>query len=155
MKQLFIFLIIVSSISCQDIDDKTAPVSVEKSYDNIQDNVPLSLMACYATTAKDSVLLKISISDNSVKGTLIYNLYQKDKNTGTIDGKLYGDTLIAYYQFRSEGIESIREVAFLIKDQVITEGYGEVEERDGEMIFKDWKSLDFKNGLILKKIDCE
>lgn len=154
MKRLFIFLIIAFAISCQNNGHKTVPISVEKSKQNIQD-IPSTHMACYATIGKNSVLLKLIISDSSVKGTLIYNLYQKDKNTGTLDGKLYGDTLIANYQFTSEGIKSIRQVAFLIKDSLITEGYGDVEEKNGRMVFRDRKSLDFKKGLKLKKTDCE
>lgn len=65
------------AISCQNNGHKTVPLSVEKSKDNIQDSIPLSHMVCYANTGKDSVLLKLIISDSSVKGTLIYNLYQK------------------------------------------------------------------------------
>lgn len=155
MKRVFIFLIIALAISCQNNGHKTVLISVEKSKDHIKDTIPLLHMACYATTGKDSVLLKVSISGTVIKGTLIYKLYQKDKNTGTLDGKLYGDTLIANYQFMSEGIESVRQVAFLIKDSIATEGYGDVADKEGKMIFEDWKSLNFKNGLSLKKIDCK
>ena len=143
------------SVSCQNNGRKTVAVPADNSKDLSHVSVSLSHIVCYATTGKDTVLLKLNISDSSVKGSLIYHLYQKDKNTGTIEGKLYGDTLITNYQFFSEGIKSIRQVAFLIKSQFITEGYGDVEEKNGRIVFKDPKSLDFKNGLILKRVDCD
>jgi len=82
-------------------------------------------------------------------------LYEKDSNKGKLEGKLYGDTLIADYKFISEGIESIRQVAFLIKDSMAIEGYADIEQKDGKTVFKNLKSLDFKHGLSLTKIDCK
>jgi hypothetical protein len=118
-------------------------------------NNPLPDVICFSTTGKDTAILKINISDTLASGTLIYKLYEKDSNKGNLEGKLYGDTLIANYKFMSEGIESVRQVAFLIKDSTATEGYGDIEEKDGKMVFKDWKALNFKNGLTLKKVDCK
>jgi hypothetical protein len=81
-------------------------------------------------------------------------LYEKDSNKGKLEGKLYGDTLVADYKFMSEGIESVRQVAFLIKDSVAIEGYGDIEQKDGKTVFKNLKSLDFTHGLPLAKVDC-
>jgi hypothetical protein len=154
MKQLFALLVVALAISCDDSRQQTVPGLPENPRYKDQD-VSLSHTICYSTADKDNVVLKMNISDSAVTGTLVYNLYEKDKNLGTCEGKLYGDTLIANYHFMSEGIKSVREVAFLIKDSIAIEGFGDVEEKNGAMIFKDPKSLNFKNGLLLKKIDCE
>jgi hypothetical protein len=112
--------------------------------------------ACYAyTTNKDTVILQISVSDTLVSGTLEYKLYEKDRNKGTIRGSMKGDTLYADYLFFSEGMESTREVVFLKKDNMLTEGYGERDEINGRMVFKNKTQLDFSGILILKKIDCK
>jgi hypothetical protein len=42
--------------------------------------------------------------DLSVVGNLCYRFFEKDKNDGTVIGKLQGDTLIADYTFMSEGV---------------------------------------------------
>ena len=142
------------TISCHDSGQQTVPGLTENPKDKDQD-VSLSHTICYSTTDKDTVVLNMKVSDSSVKGTLVYKLYEKDKYLGTLQGKLFGDTLIANYQFMSEGIKSVRQVAFLIRDPIAIEGFGDVEEKNGAIIFKDPKSLNFKNGFILRKIDCE
>jgi hypothetical protein len=110
---------------------------------------------CYASiNGKDTVFLKMEKYPNVVTGTLIYKLYEKDANKGDIDGKLSGDTLIADYRFISEGKESIRQVAFLIKDSTATEGYTDMEELNGKMVFKNISHIDFSTGIKLKQIDC-
>ena len=111
---------------------------------------------CYAyTTEKDSAFLHIDItSDSIVTGNLEYKLFEKDRNRGEIDGKLYGDTLLAKYKFMSEGVESTREVAFVKKDGNWVEGFGPAEEKNGSMQFSDRSKLDFAKGLVFKTADC-
>lgn len=87
-------------------------------------------------------------------GHLTYDFYEKDKNEGTIAGELNKDTLIADYTFRSEGTTSIREVAFLITDAGLTEGYGELVAAGDKMVFKNRHALSFSN-TILKKMTCD
>ncbi len=112
--------------------------------------------SCYVyTSAKDTVNLHLQISGNIVTGDLAYNYFAKDKNTGTIQGNMKGDTLFAEYKFMSEGTESMREVVFLKKGNDFVEGYGDAEEKNGKMIFKNTSGLNFNNNLILKKVACE
>src|SRR5690606_5814178 len=85
---------------------------------------------------------------------LHYNFYERDGNVGFITGEIHGDTLIADYTFLSEGIISVREVGFLLGEEQVTEGYGDVEEVDGKVVFWHKDSLDFSNGLIMPKIPC-
>ena len=110
---------------------------------------------CYLhTSGKDTVRLKVEVFPNVVTGRLQYDFYQKDDNKGDIDGRLSGDTLIADYSFISEGRHSIRQVAFLIKDSVVIEGYADMKEENGKMVFKNTNQLNFSKGLILNKIPC-
>jgi hypothetical protein len=75
--------------------------------------VAASSIACYLLEkAKDTVSLKIKINKNHVTGDLLYHYFEKDRNTGTIEGEMKGDTLFAKYTFMSEGKESKREVFF-------------------------------------------
>lgn len=93
-------------------------------------------------------------SHQEVNGKLSYNILGKDKNEGTLIGNIYGDTLIADYTFNSEGVSSIREVAFLQKDGTYIEGYGDVAEANGKVSFKDRKKLKFDVKNTLTKVDC-
>ncbi len=110
---------------------------------------------CYLfSSEKDTVMAHLFIKDNSVKGFLDYMFFEKDQNNGTVDGILKGDTIIAEYKFVSEGTESVREIAFLRSNNGIIEGYADVKEKDGKMVFKNVSSLKFESPIVLKKVDC-
>ncbi len=66
-----------------------------------------------------------------------------------------GDTIIAEYIFNSEGRSSIREIVLLRKDGKLYEGYGDVEERKGKMVFKDRSKLLFGDAIVFSKTDCQ
>jgi hypothetical protein len=111
---------------------------------------------CYTSYKnRDTVELSIVTAGNKVSGALRYQLYEKDRNKGTIVGEIKGDTLLANYTFNSEGMESQRQVAFLRKGDQLVEGYAEIEEKDGKVSFKDTKALKFSAGIELKKTDCK
>ena len=113
---------------------------------------------CYiGSIKKDSILMNLTIKGNEVtKGKLSYKFYEKDKNEGTLVGELRGDTLIADYTFMSEGVSSVRQVAFLKKGNTYVEGYGDVvDDNKGKVIFKDIKQLKFEGKTELAKVDCK
>ncbi len=112
--------------------------------------------ACYQHS-KDSSTIKLNIimKGDIVTGNLIYDFYQKDKNQGTIKGTLKSDTLFADYTFVSEGIESVREVVFLKTVDGFVEGYGEIDDKDGKVMFKNRNTITFANETILKETVCQ
>jgi hypothetical protein len=117
--------------------------------------VPATMQYCYQYIKdKDTAQLTLMSSGPITTGELSYNLFEKDKNKGIFEGELYGDTLIAEYTFNSEGKESVRQIAFLKKGDQLLEGYGDVEEKGGKMIFKNKGSLKFGEGLVFSKVEC-
>lgn len=117
-----------------------------------------SLQECYkAIIKKDTIYMSFNIKgDQSVSGKLSYIFYEKDKNFGTLVGKIKNDTLYADYTFMSEGVTSVRQVVFLKKGNMYVEGFGEViDDNKGKVIFKDVKQLNFDGSTILSKVDCK
>lgn len=111
---------------------------------------------CYQHTKDSSTIkLNVTINDNMVTGNLSYDYYQKDKSRGTIKGELKSDTLFANYTFMSEGIESVREVVFIKTINGWVEGYGEVDDKDGKVIFKNRNKITFDNNVVLKETACK
>lgn len=111
--------------------------------------------SCFAfVNQKDTITLHLNLKGNVVDGELVYNLFEKDKNTGSFNGVMKGDTLFADYKFMSEGISSVREVAFLKKGNDFMEGYGEAGEINGKMVFKNKGALNFESKIILTKVEC-
>ncbi len=158
MKQLpgLLFFVLTLTVSCNNNSRQATPVSdggdTAKAVEN-KAMIPVS--SCYASMLnKDTVRMKLEIFENVVIGTLVYKLHEKDSNKGEFEGQLKDDTLIADYKFMSEGTQSVRQVVFLINDSVATEGYGDMEEKGGKMVFKNVKAAAFGKGVILKKVDC-
>lgn len=109
---------------------------------------------CYESVdQKDTVLLNASIHGDSVTGSLVYQFYEKDKNMGSILGTIKGDTLRGMYTFKSEGIESVREIVFLREDTLLREGYGNLTQKGDKVVFADLTQLKF-DGLVLQKVKC-
>ena len=122
--------------------------------DAITDEEEFSV-ACYRYASnKDTIILNIENDHSKISGTLQYHLFEKDKNTGFLDGMMVGDTLFAEYTFYSEGLESVREVAFLKKGTTFVEGYADVEVDGNKAVFKDGAPLNFNNTMALDAIDC-
>ena len=113
---------------------------------------------CYSVIIKkDTVSMGLNIKGNQIiSGTLSYKFFEKDKNKGTLVGEMKGDTLIANYTFMSEGVSSIRQVAFLKKGNTFVEGYGDVvDDNKGKVTFKDPKELKFDGNIVLLQVDCK
>ena len=158
MKHILLSLLTLATLSCNNTDTgkNTAATDTDTtSTDSLVAASAQTAPSCYQNiNGKDTVLLSISGEAITVTGLLSYNYYEKDKSSGDIQGNMYGDTLIGEYSFQSEGTTSVREVAFLKRDDTFVEGYGDVEEKDGKMVFKNRSSLKF-TGHPLKKVDCK
>ncbi|MWB96649.1 hypothetical protein GON26_19980 [Flavobacterium sp. GA093] len=153
-KVLLLAAIICSFASCKK--NTTAPEIIPSAPKEAEIVEPAGNQ-CYAST-RDSSIVSLSFNVNShqeVNGKLDYNLYGKDKNEGTIIGNMKGDTLIADYTFMSEGVSSVREVAFLQKDGAFIMGYGDVVESNKKVVFKDKTKLKFDADNTLVKVDCK
>jgi len=115
-----------------------------------------SPLVCYRYIDKaDTIILKTIYANGFVTGTLVYNLYQKDKYSGTIQGQMKGELLIADFSFSSEGVKSVRQVAFKKKGKNYIEGYGETEDKNGKTTFRNIDSLNFTHSIVLREVDCE
>lgn len=157
MKVLNVFgvIFIVGLFACNN-EPKTTGTAVKDTVTPAPVNdIKLPGYMCFAKqSASDTFWLQLNVFEHVVTGNLNYIFREKDSNRGELEGKMNGDTLIADYTFMSEGKKSVRQVAFLVKDSVATEGYGDLEEKDGKMIFKNPRSLTFGKGIVMTRVSC-
>ncbi|MFV8367987.1 hypothetical protein [Flavobacterium sp. LB2R40] len=154
MKKVILLNLVFMSVfvSCKNEKEK---VSVESEKSVSEKSVSLE---CYrAILKKDTVSLTLNIKNGLLlSGNLSYNFYEKDKSNGTLIGEIKGDTLFANYTFMSEGISTVRQVAFLKQGDAYIEGFGDViDDNKGKVIFKDTKQLNFDSNLVLSKVNCQ
>jgi hypothetical protein len=126
--------------------------------ENSADTKPVAVAGdvhCYMYNDSSNIIsLRASFLKDSVSGALNYDIFEKDKNSGTILGVMQGDLLVADYTFTSEGKISVRQVVFKKSGSTLVGGVGEMEEKDGKMVFKDMGKLDFSTPVILTEVDC-
>jgi hypothetical protein len=142
------FLVVITLFSCKkEADEAKAPETVAEKP---------AIEECYKGIVKeDTIAMTLIIKDNEITdGQLSYHLFEKDRNDGTLKGQIKGDTIFADYTFMSEGKQSVREVAFLKQGNAYMEGYGDVREVNGKMIFVDPKKLKFDSKTVLLKSEC-
>lgn len=151
MKPHLIFFtagLIASLFSCQPSKNETTRTA-ETETDTA------ASVVCYQYAAnKDTIRLRVNRTDEQVSGTLLYSLYEKDRNQGTLTGTLKGDLLLADYTFQSEGMTSVRQVAFKLKGNGWVEGYGDVITKNDTVSFRNVDSLRFDDAFELGKVAC-
>lgn len=153
MKKLIILaLLIISSTSCKN-NTKEQETVVEKEVITTEEPTTMIAVGCYSYDANNNLIhLEITNLENGVIGKLTYALNEKDRNSGTFNGQLIEDKLIGEYTFLSEGVQSTREVAFMIKDNQLIEGFGELNETG--TAFVDKSTIKYNSTMPLSKTDC-
>lgn len=157
MKTISAIFITVLLAACTSTDKKPAE-NIEQVKPGTEQTVPAkpSPAKCYQyADALDTISLTVIHLDSVITGTLAYRLKEKDKNDGTIQGKMVADLLIADYTFMSEGVWSTRPVAFKLENGSFIEGYGETVIENGKTSFKDIRSLKYDSNTKLVEYTCK
>jgi len=151
MQKIWISLFVICClIACNNNTNNNQTADVKPINDSTA-----AVLSCYNYMQnKDTIRLNITITGNTFSGHMLYQLKEKDRNDGTLQGTIKGDTLIADYTFSSEGVQSVRQVAFLKQNDGLKEGFSEVEERNGRMIFANPQALQF-TGFLLTSTACK
>lgn len=111
---------------------------------------------CYVSYKnQDSTYLDLHIKGDQASGKLDIIPREKDRNTGTISGLVKGDTILLDYTFQSEGMQSVRQVAYLQKDGKLIEGFAEVLEQNGKTVFRSLSELKFDGSVVLEQSACK
>lgn len=148
LSALFIFIVIFACKQQEKSIVPPKPVAVE---------APVSHECYQGVLGKDTIRMDLERRGNEVtSGKLHYQYFEKDNNEGELVGLIKGDTLLATYTFMSEGAATVREVAFLKKGKNYIEGYGAVnDDNQGNVSFKDTKTLRFDSKVVLVKTYCK
>lgn len=151
MKAINILILGSFLVSCNSQEKKSEQVSSEQG-----ETKKVAPINCYRYASNsDTITLKVIHVGNSITGTLVYRLKEKDKNKGTIQGEMKGDILVADYTFTSEGTQSIRQIAFKLEGNSFVEGYGDIVTNNNKIGFKNLDSLRFNPTMKLTEIDCQ
>jgi hypothetical protein len=104
---------------------------------------------------KDTAWMNITPDGHSASGKLVYKRFEKDNNSGNFKGTITGDNLRGWYSFNSEGMLSVREVVFKIKNNALAEGYGDIAMRNDTAYFKYPQALQFEENHLYTEVNCK
>lgn len=114
-----------------------------------------TLAGCYSSTYKrDTSALQIETKGAVVSGPLSYSLFEKDRNDGNFQGEVNGNILSGWYLFKSEGVMSVRQVAWKIKGTHLWPATGEMQQRGDTIFFRNMDQLQYDSLHSFVKIAC-
>ena len=142
--------------SCNNEGKTSSAIKKDSVHPELSTVVHDSLSSgCYSQIAgRDTANLQIENKGSLITGTLSYAIFGKDRNDGTLQGEMAGDILKGWYLFKSEGIISVRQVAWKIKGSELWPGVGEMVEKNDTMFFSLPDNLQFDSTRAFKKVEC-
>jgi hypothetical protein len=152
--KIILLAVVVAVGSCRE-NSKTS-AAVKDSLVDVKGVSPDSIAAgCYSQIkGKDTALLQVQRTRGMVTGTLSYDYFEKDRNDGSFQGELVDDILRGWYLFKSEGIMSVREVAWQVKGDQLWPATGEMAEKADTMRFAQPGDIRFDSSRAFRKIEC-
>jgi hypothetical protein len=110
---------------------------------------------CYRKALqRDTVLLQLQQSGDSVSGTVSFDNYQKDSSSGTVRGSVKKDTVVLWYNFFSEGMHSVMEIVLQKTEDGLVRAVGPIVSKGDTALFKDHNEIKFDPRQTLQKIEC-
>lgn len=154
MKSLSILVLTIFAIAACKGPKEDSPIDAHFSPD--RESKAAIMEDCFQyVSGKDTIRMRIQPDEFNVTGELSFLFFEKDKSKGLIKGTLKDSMLIAEYSFFSEGDSSKRQVVFKRFEEGWREGFGEVEEVDGIVVYQNIDSLDFNHQVNLVSMPCD
>jgi len=114
-----------------------------------------ALAGCYSVIhGRDTSTLQLEVKGVNVTGPLVYSLYEKDRNDGTLQAEVKDNLLTGWYFFKSEGIMSVRQVIWKIHDGQLWPGMGEMRSNKDSLLFKNAATLQYDSTHPFTKVPC-
>jgi len=140
--------------ACNNEGNSSTEINTDTIVNNT-DTVDSLSSGCYSQIIqKDTSVLQLEQNGNMVNGALSYNSYQKDRNDGELQAEVADDIITGWYLFRSEGIVSVRQVAWKKNGNELWPAIGEVIQKNDTMFFAQPDKLQYDSTRPFKKVAC-
>ncbi|MBP6911806.1 MAG: hypothetical protein KBB88_01220 [Candidatus Pacebacteria bacterium] len=145
-------VVVLSSVVIYNSSHNQSPASKEAG-----DVTTDSLLGCYAFQSnKDIYTLEIrhehTVEDRTdISGVLSYSNFQKDSSSGSFNGTYSNEVVVGNYSFESEGMHSVRQIAFKKVGDAFIPGYGPSSSIHGVDTFTDTKNIQYEPEQVFVK----
>lgn len=156
MRTSLFCLIIAFLVACQDNSEPATNDNTTSDTTASQHPTTSPTDECFRKIlSRDTFSLKLTQTANTITGTLIFDNYEKDSSRGTIKGKTSGDTLKLWYDFQSEGTNSVMEIYFKREGDKLIRGIGSIQVKGDTSYFSNPSDIKFEEKESWDKIACE
>lgn len=127
-----------------DSATQRAPVEPVRSYD------------CYVSILqRDTVVACLAERNGEITGKLTFDNFEKDGSSGRVHGTNYKDTIKLWYDFNSEGMNSVMEVYFVKDGHKLLRGIGDIATKGDTAYFSDKNAIRYVSEHVFDKTDCK
>jgi hypothetical protein len=157
MRTIFLSLILTGLFACgESVNNENAETVKTDSAQQQKTEEPAPTYDCYIQVLKrDTMVACLQVKGNVVTGKLTFNNFEKDRSSGNVHGMIEGDIIKLWYEFASEGMNSVMEVYFKKEDSRLLRGTGPVGTKADTAYFSDKDAIEYKAGQAFNKIPCE
>ena len=158
---IFIFAVVASFLilSCNDKSEKSTTTddstsaSTDRDKVNPNDHDSTDLNSCYLfVSGRDSYMLRIN---QALIGKLEFRNFEKDKSFGTVKGENINDLIKIWYNFQSEGMNSVSEMYFKKSGNDLIRGLSaDPIVSNDTAYYGKLSNNDFEKGQLFKRIEC-
>jgi hypothetical protein len=163
IKMMFAIMLFASCNSDNDSsktnEDSTISSSNEspvvKDKNTSTKNNTIKVEGCYIKILqRDTMLLHVHQNGMNISGKMNFDNYEKDASSGEVKGVLKGDEIKLWYNFQSEGMHSVMELYFKVKDNTLTRGIGPIGNKGDTAFFTDHSAIEYPADQSFDKVDC-
>ena len=107
---------------------------------------------------RDTTTIRVRVlSDDDIRGEMIWNPWQKDGAVGTLSGKMISkNEMKLIYDYTIEGNRQSEEKVFKIESEKLFIKKGELTDpkKDGHVVFKDFSKATYNDTEVINKTSC-
>lgn len=116
----------------------------------------INVNGCYwEVLQRDTLAIKLNQTGIAVTGKLTFDNYQKDGSSGAVRGTVEGDIIKLWYNFASEGMNSVMEIYFKKQDGQLLRGIGPVDAKGDSSYYTDHTAIKYSQDQSFTKLPCE
>ena len=158
MNKVYVLLFLVLAASCTHHPEEKIVESLKKTYEPspVVPAAPDSLSGCYQMIiGKDTALMELHLQNDSLSGELRYKRFEKDSNAGRVRLQYNKKQWEGWYDFRSEGKATVRQIIFEYEQGLLDEAYGDVVMKGDSVFYKYPSTLNFERSHPFRKTACK
>jgi hypothetical protein len=150
---LYFFLLLTACSNSSDPSD----VNNDSSRVLINDNngsMNEGLSGCYRQViGRDTILLQLEEYNARFTGKMEFDNFEKDASNGTVKGHLENGNIVLWYDFNSEGMQSVMEVILKPVSLGLIRAVGDVTSK-GDTVLLNHDKINFDPSNTLYQVDC-